>query len=151
MRMLANTGENIEDFPSVGPGVLRAVRGQDRQSLRPRKIDKFPRDPFLAANEMPLNFDEDVLPPESVNQNPRAIFQILGSAGCQPAASGSLPDATSPPARRFVNCLRQAAANNRLAACAPQKYNQSLRKLRQFTPLHRAFAFFAAQMRLRQQ
>src|SRR5437870_3287303 len=43
-----------------------------------------------------------------------------GSAGCQPAASGSLPDANSPRARRFVPGLRQAAANIRLAACAPQ-------------------------------
>src|SRR5438477_11841261 len=44
----------------------------------------------------------------------------LGSAGCQPAASGSLPDANSPRAGRFVPGLRQAAAHSRLAACAPQ-------------------------------
>jgi error-prone DNA polymerase len=43
-----------------------------------------------------------------------------GSAGCQPAASGSLPDANSPRAGRFVPGFRQAAANSRLAACAPQ-------------------------------
>ena len=43
-----------------------------------------------------------------------------GSAGCQPAASGSLPDANSPRAGRFVPGLRQAAANSRLGACAPQ-------------------------------
>jgi error-prone DNA polymerase len=42
-----------------------------------------------------------------------------GSTGCQPVASGSLPDAISPRAQRFVPGLRQAAANNRLAACAP--------------------------------
>src|SRR5437870_7853077 len=42
-----------------------------------------------------------------------------GSAGCQPAASGSLPDANSPRAGRFAG-LRQAAANSRLVACAPQ-------------------------------
>src|SRR5438309_3594182 len=44
----------------------------------------------------------------------------LGSAGGQPAASGSLPDANSPRVGRFVPGLRQAAANSRLAACAPQ-------------------------------
>ena len=44
----------------------------------------------------------------------------LGSTGCQPVASGSLPDAISPRARRLFPGLRQAAANNRLAACAPQ-------------------------------
>src|SRR5947208_16702686 len=43
-----------------------------------------------------------------------------GSAGCQPAASGSLPDTNSPRAGRFVPGLRQAAANSRLAACAPE-------------------------------
>src|SRR6476660_2805908 len=43
-----------------------------------------------------------------------------GSAGCQPAASDSLPDANSPRAGRFVPGFRQAAANSRLAACAPQ-------------------------------
>src|SRR4029453_7372529 len=35
-----------------------------------------------------------------------------GSTGCQPVASGSLPDAISPRAPRFVPWLRQAAANN---------------------------------------
>src|SRR5438477_3318990 len=35
-----------------------------------------------------------------------------GSTGCQPVASGSLPDAISPRAQRFVSGLRQAAANN---------------------------------------
>ena len=48
------------------------------------------------------------------------LVVFLGSTGCQPVASGSLPDAVSPHARRFVPGLRQAAANNRLAACAPQ-------------------------------
>src|SRR5438309_2524834 len=42
-----------------------------------------------------------------------------GSTGCQPVASGSLPDAISPRARCLVPGLRQTAANNRLAACAP--------------------------------
>ena len=39
-----------------------------------------------------------------------ALFE-LGSTGCQPVTSGSLPDVASSPARRFVPCLRQAAAN----------------------------------------
>jgi error-prone DNA polymerase len=53
----------------------------------------------------------------------------LGSAGCQPAASGSLPDANSPRAGRFVPGLRQAAANNRLAACAPQTAEDRAQRL----------------------
>jgi len=44
----------------------------------------------------------------------------LGSTGCQPVASGSLPDALSVCTLGVKRCLRQAAANYRLAACAPQ-------------------------------
>jgi error-prone DNA polymerase len=53
----------------------------------------------------------------------------LGSTGCQPVASGSLPDGISPHAQRFVPCLRQAAANYRLAACAPQNSEDRTRFL----------------------
>jgi hypothetical protein len=45
------------------------------------------------------------------------------SADCQPAAFGSLPNAplhhSSPIG---TNCSRQAAADYRLAACAPQNF-----------------------------
>jgi hypothetical protein len=47
----------------------------------------------------------------------------LGSAGCQPGAFGSLPNASlhhSP--RTIQKCSRQAAADYRLAACAPQNF-----------------------------
>src|SRR5213594_1603767 len=53
----------------------------------------------------------------------------LGSTGCQPVSSGSLPDAISPHARRFVPSLRQGAANNRLATCAPQNAEDRARFL----------------------
>jgi hypothetical protein len=47
---------------------------------------------------------------------------LLGSAGCQPAAFGSLPNASSQDSKlTMTKCCRQAAANYRLAACAPQK------------------------------
>ena len=46
---------------------------------------------------------------------------FLGSAGCQPAAFGSLPNASGRNSKSAINkCSRQAAANYRLAACAPQ-------------------------------
>jgi hypothetical protein len=45
-----------------------------------------------------------------------------GSAGCQPAAFGSLPNAPGRNSYHAIKkCSRQAAANYRLAACAPQK------------------------------
>jgi error-prone DNA polymerase len=53
----------------------------------------------------------------------------LGSTGCQPVASGRLPDAISPRRLRFVPGLQQAAANYRLAACAPQNAEDRTRFL----------------------
>src|SRR5207244_2641548 len=49
--------------------------------------------------------------------------------GCQPVASCSLPDAISSRAQRFVPGLRQAAANNRLAACALRNAEDRVRFL----------------------
>jgi hypothetical protein len=44
-----------------------------------------------------------------------------GSAGCQPAAFGSLPNTAAPIFPVHANNgWRQVAANYRLAACAPQ-------------------------------
>ena len=60
MRVLANTGENIEDLSPVRLGVLHTVRGQDRQSIMRGKIDKLLINAFLSANEMALNFNENI-------------------------------------------------------------------------------------------
>ncbi len=51
---------------------------------------------------------------------------VLGSTGCQPVVSGSLPDTSAASMARNARSLtreetsRQAAAKDRLAACAPQ-------------------------------
>jgi error-prone DNA polymerase len=47
-------------------------------------------------------------------------FLGLGSAGCQPAVCGSLPQTSSRTTRRRKHSVRQAAGRGRLAACAPQ-------------------------------
>ena len=44
----------------------------------------------------------------------------LGSAGCQPAVCGSLPQTCFHPTGANTQSVRQAAGRNRLAACAPQ-------------------------------
>jgi error-prone DNA polymerase len=44
-----------------------------------------------------------------------------GSAGCQPAVCGSLPQTSSRMTRRSNGSVRQAAGRGRLAACAPQQ------------------------------
>ena len=153
MRVFANAGENIQHLASVRLRVFHAVCGDERQLMRTRKLDQFAVNPFLAANEMPLKFDKNIFAAEDVDEEFGAMFRVLGSAGCQPVASGSLPDVLSVCMRRVKRCLRQAAANYRLAACAPQiqKRDQAVGKLRQLIPAHCAFAFFTAQMRLGQQ
>jgi hypothetical protein len=50
-----------------------------------------------------------------------------GSAGCQPAVSGSLPETSARGAKQMVRmCSRLAADYCRLAACAPQHGNSSV-------------------------
>src|SRR6266480_4060713 len=152
MRVLANTGENIEDLSPVRPGVVHTVRSQDRQSIMRGKIDKLLINAFLSANEVALKFNKNILTSECLDQKLRAIREILGSAPCQRATSGSLPDGIGVVTHKARRCLRQAAASYRLTACAPRpkKRDQSLGELRQLIPLNRALPFFAAQMRLGQ-
>jgi hypothetical protein len=67
MRVFANTGENIQDFASVRPGVLHTVCSDERQLMRARQIDQFSIDAFFAANEMTLKFDENVFASERID------------------------------------------------------------------------------------
>jgi error-prone DNA polymerase len=48
------------------------------------------------------------------------LVALLGSAGCQPAVCGSLPQTSLEIARKRKRSVRQAAGRGRLAACAPQ-------------------------------
>ena len=80
MGVLANAGKNIQHLASVLLRVLHAVRGEKRQSICARKIDQFTIDAFLAANEMSLNFDENVFAAKRVDQKSGAVSKTLGSA-----------------------------------------------------------------------
>ena len=102
---------------------------------------------------MPLELNKNIFATKGIDQKSRAVFCLLGSTDCQPVASGSLPDALGFYTRGMERCLRQAATNYRLAACAPRpkERHQTFRELRQLIPTHCALSFFAAQMRLGQQ
>jgi error-prone DNA polymerase len=50
----------------------------------------------------------------------------LGSAGCQPAVCGSLPQTSATRASGCDGSVRQAAGRGRLAACAPQNQSSPL-------------------------
>src|SRR5258705_3744021 len=105
MRVLANTGENIEDLSPVRSGILHTVRSQDRQSIMRGKIDKLLIKTFLSANEMALKFNKNILTSECLDQKMHALREILGSAPCQPAASASLPDGIGVFIRRARACF----------------------------------------------
>src|SRR6188472_2079990 len=157
MRVFANTGENIQNFASVRPGVLHTVCSDERQSMRARQIDQFSINAFFTANEMALKLDKNIFATEDVDQKPSAVCGTVGSARLQRAGFGILPKRTSLE-RRFTSHIdskkssrMQNASASTLQACAPQKRHQALCELQYFIPLHCAFAFFAAQMRLGQQ
>jgi error-prone DNA polymerase len=50
----------------------------------------------------------------------RGLIALLGSAGCQPAVCGSLPQTSLGTTPKRNHSVRQAAGRGRLAACAPQ-------------------------------
>src|SRR5438094_5103253 len=78
MRLLADTGENIENFSPVRPGVLHTVRGQDRQSIMRGKIDKLLINAFLSPQKMSLNFNKNILTPEYLDQKLHALLRFVG-------------------------------------------------------------------------
>src|ERR1044072_7531370 len=80
MGVLANAGENIECLPAVRTGILHPVRRDDEEPKMFREIRELPVDPIFSAQEMTLNFDEDVLAPKDVDQQLRAICGTPGSA-----------------------------------------------------------------------
>src|SRR4029078_346035 len=95
MRVFANTGENIQDFASVRPGVLHTVCSDERQSMRARQIDQFSINAFFTANEMARKLDKNIFAAEDVDQKPSAVCGTVGSARLQRAGFGILPKRTS--------------------------------------------------------
>src|ERR1044072_4504795 len=134
MGVLANAGENIECLPAVRTGILHPVRRDDEEPKMFREIRELPVDPIFSAQEMTLNFDEDVLAPKDGDQQLRAICGTPASA--------------RPLARRLTagtvhaETVRGGRSGTRpRGGCAPQKSDQPARKLRQLVPLHGARSF----------
>ena len=92
MGVLANAGENIQHLPSGRFGILHSIGRDQGQSKFRGEINQRPINPIFAPQKMPLNFDIHIFAAERIDQTLRTIFSVLGSAGCQPALSGSLPD-----------------------------------------------------------
>src|SRR5438067_13928662 len=57
---------------------------------------------------------------EELREFAQGLVGLLGSAGCQPAVCGSLPQTPAVPPDQRDSFARQAAGRGRLAACPPQ-------------------------------
>ena len=71
--VLANAGENIQHLASVCLGILDTVRGEEWQVICARKVDQLAIKAFLAANEMPLELNENIFATKHADQESRAI------------------------------------------------------------------------------
>src|SRR5919109_3828155 len=83
--VLANAGENIQHLASICLGISDTVRGEEWQVICARKVDQLAIDAFLAANEMPLDFHENIFAAKGMDQKLGAVRGILGSARLQRA------------------------------------------------------------------
>ena len=158
MGVFADAGENIQDLAPVRLRILHPIGREERQPSAPRKIDQLPIYPLFAAKEMPLNFDENIFAAKGIDQKFGTVRRTLGSARVSRAGFGVAPE-RSLQFQLAVDLLglessrwRRRHASTR-DACAPRskERDQPFRKLRQLIPLHRAFPFLAAQMRLSEQ
>jgi hypothetical protein len=61
MSVMSGTGENIEHFALRTLSVKHAIRGQQRQALRPGEIGELRDEPVFTAAQMTLHFDENIL------------------------------------------------------------------------------------------
>src|ERR1041385_4829213 len=122
MRVFANTGENIQDFASVRPGVLHTICSDERQSMRPRQIDQFAINAFFTTDEMALKLNKNILGTEGVDEKSDAGFRILGSARASRAVSGALAGNLLP-LQHFADVrwtFGEGAECGTRGACAPQ-------------------------------
>src|SRR5437762_622639 len=112
MGVLTDAGKHVEHLAAAGCGVLHAIRRDERQMMLFRELNQLAIDALLAADEVALDFDIDVLTPKRFDCPLHALHRALGSTGCQPVASGSLPDAfaTTPRTRRGLRGIESLAS-----------------------------------------
>ena len=65
MRVLADTGEDIENFTPVGFGILHSVGREQWEIVRAGDVDQVTISTFFAANEVTLDFDVNIFAPEN--------------------------------------------------------------------------------------
>src|SRR5436190_24190854 len=138
MGVLANAGKNIEGLAAIWPSILHSIGRDHRQPMMFRQIKESPVDSIFPAQEVPLDFDKDILATESVDQKLREFRRLPGSARALACRS-----------RRFAECRTNVgeiflaqrfsgvgAGTSTRGACAPRshQHHKSTRKLRQLLP-----------------
>src|SRR5437868_10557017 len=116
MGVFADAGENVGHLAAIGFCILHSVSGEERQAKMIREINKLVVDLVFTANEMSLNFHENIFATESIDEKLRAI---VGSAGSGPAVCGGAAQIIW--VRRPTGRRRRAGRDPRIwAGCGPR-------------------------------
>jgi error-prone DNA polymerase len=129
-----------DDTVRLGFCVVNGLRQEHAEELVRRRqdrqfdsLDDFKRRVLLSKEELrtlaelgALNCSADHRRAAMWEAEKTMHEDLLGSAGCQPAVCGSLPQTSATSSRTNKDGVRQAAGRNRLAACAPQSQESPL-------------------------
>ena len=127
MGVFADAGKNIEHLTAVRS--RRTARHWSREAGDDNlgQVDQLPVDLFFAANEVPLNFDVDIVAPKRIDQKLCARSAELWGAHAARVRIRRLA------ANFFVHgsvlsteFVRRAAERSTRAACAPQEFPRRL-------------------------
>src|SRR3954470_12147976 len=80
MSVLPDAGKNIEHLSPLRCGVLDAIGSEKRYSIGPGQLNQLFVSLIFVAHQMPLNFDEDIITTERINQELCAICKNLAGA-----------------------------------------------------------------------
>src|SRR5205085_5067012 len=81
MSVFSDTGEDINNFAAMRPGISHPVCGQEGQMKAGCQIDQRLVNFFFATDEMPLQLNKNVFRTECTDKELRAVAGILRSAG----------------------------------------------------------------------
>ena len=94
--LVADAGEHVQRFAGIGRGVAHAVGGDERQAMMPREIDEGLIERFFGAIVMALEFNENVLRAEQIEEAGIWPRRQADHAACENSANSSGAAAPSP-------------------------------------------------------
>ena len=109
--MVANSGERVAEFASLGNGIVHAVRGEQREIEGTGEINGDAVAGFLFALEVALEFDVDIFLPKDADEFVKLVACFVDSASCESSGERSLVAACE--ADQAVRVLFKFFAQNR--------------------------------------